>query len=118
MLYIDPAKAYEELESELDDDWIDELRIELDDYESTVEQLYVRLVSELLRDLAIQSLSDPNNDFQLNLARVVDENDKVIFKTFHATVQGVAEDIEGNTVYFTPAGPITVLRTENLSSNI
>lgn len=112
MLYIDPAKAYAELKDDIDTEWVDDLRIQLDDYDSTIEQLYVRLVSEFLRDLAIQSLSDPNNDFQLNLAQIVDENDKVIFKTFHATIQGVAEDADDNTVYFTPAGAITVLKSK------
>lgn len=110
MLYIDPIEAYNDIKDDLDEDWVDDLRIELDDYESTVEQLYVKLLSDFLKDLAIQSLSDPQNDFQLNLARVVDENGKVVYKTFHATVQGVAEDSDGNTVYFTPAGAITVLK--------
>lgn len=115
MLYINPAKAYAELKDDIDAEWIDDLRIQLDDYDSTIEQLYVKLVSEFLRDLAIQSLSDPNNDFQLNLAQIVDENGEIVYKTFHATVQGVAEDVEGNTVYFTPAGPITVLRSKSPS---
>lgn len=109
MLYISPAKAYAEREEQFDEEWIDNLRLQLNDYTSTVEELYVKLISKFLRDLALESLSHPESPFQLNLVRVVDENDNVVYKTFHAVVQGIAEDADGNTVYFTTAGPITVL---------
>lgn len=109
MLYISPAKAVAEIKDDISEEWLDDLRIELDDFESTIEELYVKLYSEFFRDLAIQSLANAQHNFQLNVKNVLDRKGEIVYQTLHAAVQGVATDAEGRTVFLTTTGPITVL---------
>lgn len=74
--------------------------------DATPETILSFFLNDHLAEMVRQHL---RNGVSMNAALIVDENREVVYTdaTFLAT--GVGQDAQGNTVFFTSAGPLTVI---------
>lgn len=74
--------------------------------DTPIEDLLATFLNDYLAEMVKERL---RTGVSLNASIIVDENREVVFTdaTFLAT--GIGKDAQGNTVFFTSAGPLTVI---------